>query len=298
MRQFKISDRITNRGSRSTTLYLNELQKTVVMKNDEEFEVACKAFEGDEAARDKLVRANLRFVFTVAKMYSNDTDTFNDIVSAGNLGLVDAAKRFDPYKGFKFISYAVWHIRKEMLEYLAKNSRTIRIPGNRNTVIVKAKEAQSVIYTREGREATEEELVAYVKEHLKNNSMLTSKDIADVFAADKKASSLDQPFGEAGSNSATLLDVYDASDGSEHKMDNDENHHHVLSVLMQSLNEREKEVVTRHWSIGLGEVGESFRNMAEGYGIASESVRGIHTRALKKMKIRAKRLNIDISTIF
>lgn len=298
MRQFKISDRITNRGSRSTTLYLNELQKTSVMKTDEEFDIACKAFEGDEEARDKLVKGNLRFVFTVAKMYSNNTDTFNDIISAGNLGLVDAAKKFDPYKGFRFISYAVWHIRKEMIEYLAKNSRTIRIPANRNTVIVKAKEAQSVIYTREGREATEDELVDYVKQHLKNNSALCSKDIADVFAADKRASSLDHPLGDDGSSQATLLDILDTSDGSENRKDDKENQHHVLELLMRGLNEREKEVVTRHWSLGTEKVGESFKNMALEFGIAPESVRGINTRALKKMKIRAKRLNIDLSSIF
>lgn len=298
MRQFKISDRITNRGSKSTAIYFNDLQKTSVMKADEEFEVACKAYEGDEAARDKLVKANLRFVITVAKMYSNDTDTFNDIVSAGNLGLVDAAKKFDPYKGFKFISYAVWHIRKEMIEYLAKNSRTIRIPTNRNTIIVKAKEAQSVIYTREGREATEEELVEYVKQHLKNNSTLCAKDIADVFAADKKATSLDQPLRDDGDSPATLLDVYDGSDGSEHQADNNDNQHHVLGVLMHGLNEREKEVMMRYYSIGTFKVGESFRNIAEDFGMLTESVRGMHNRALKKMRIKARKLKFDISSIF
>jgi RNA polymerase primary sigma factor len=274
------------------------MQKTAVMKAEEEYEVACKAFEGDEEARNKLVKANLRFVFTVAKMYSQDPETFNDLVSAGNIGLIDSAKKFDPHKGFKFISYAVWHIRKEMIEHLSKNYRTIRIPGNRNSIAVKAKEARSVIYSREGREATEEEMLDYIKEHLKNTEHLTGRDLVDILSADKKAWSLDQPLSEHGESESTLLDVYDGTVGSEQSVYDQENFKHIIGVLMSGLTSREVEVVERVHAIGNSLFPNSLTEVGISWGISTEAVRVVYRKALKKMQIKARKLKIDISSIF
>lgn len=298
MRQFKISERFTHRQTRSVSLYINEMQKTAVMTADEEYEVACKAFEGDEEARDKLVKANLRFVFTVAKMYSHDPEGFNDLVAAGNIGLIDSAKKFDPHKGFKFISYAVWHIRKEMIEHLAKNSRTIRIPGNRNSIAVKAKEAQSVIYNREGRDATEEEMLDYIKTHLKNTEHLTVRDMVDIFSADKKAWSLDQPLSEHGESESTLLDVYDGTVGSEQSVYDQDNFKHIVRILMADLTTRETEVVERIHAINDKLFPHTFTEVAESWGITAEAARVVYRKAVKKMQIKARKLKINISSIF
>jgi RNA polymerase primary sigma factor len=274
------------------------MQKTAVMTADEEYEVACKAFEGDEEARDKLVKANLRFVFTVAKMYSQDPETFNDLVSAGNIGLIDSAKKFDPHKGFKFISYAVWHIRKEMIEHLSKNYRTIRIPGNRNSIAVKAKEARSVIYTREGREATEEEMLDYIKEHLKNTEHLTVRCLTDILSADRKSWSLDQPLSEHGESESTLLDVYDGTVGSEQSVYDQENFKHIVRILMADLTTRETEVVERIHAINDKLFPHTFTEVAESWGITAEAARVVYRKAVKKMQIKARKLKINISSIF
>jgi RNA polymerase primary sigma factor len=274
------------------------MQKTAVMTADEEYEVACKAFEGDEEARDKLVKANLRFVFTVAKMYSQDPETFNDLVSAGNIGLIDSAKKFDPHKGFKFISYAVWHIRKEMIEHLSKNYRTIRIPGNRNSIAVKAKEARSVIYTREGREATEEEMLDYIKEHLKNTEHLTVRCLTDILYADRKSRSLDQPLSEHGESESTLLDVYDGTVGSEQSVYDQENFKHIVRILMADLTTRETEVVERIHAINDKLFPHTFTEVAESWGITAEAARVVYRKAVKKMQIKARKLKINISSIF
>jgi RNA polymerase primary sigma factor len=268
------------------------------MTADEEYEVACKAFEGDEEARDKLVKANLRFVFTVAKMYSQDPETFNDLVSAGNIGLIDSAKKFDPHKGFKFISYAVWHIRKEMIEHLSKNYRTIRIPGNRNSIAVKAKEARSVIYTREGREATEEEMLDYIKEHLKNTEHLTVRCLTDILSADRKSWSLDQPLSEHGESESTLLDVYDGTVGSEQSVYDQENFKHIVRILMADLTTRETEVVERIHAINDKLFPHTFTEVAESWGITAEAARVVYRKAVKKMQIKARKLKINISSIF
>jgi RNA polymerase primary sigma factor len=274
------------------------MQKNPVMTAEEEYEVACKAFEGDEEARNKLVKANLRFVFTVAKMYSQDPETFNDLVSAGNIGLIDSSKKFDPHKGFKFISYAVWHIRKEMIEHLSKNYRTIRIPGNRNSIAVKAKEARSVIYTREGREATEEEMLDYIKEHLKNTEHLNVRDMVDILSADKKAWSLDQPLSEHGESEATLLDVYDGTVGSGDSVYDQENFKHIVRILMADLTTREIEVVERIHAINDKLFPHTFTEVAESWGITAEAARVVYRKAVKKMQIKARKLKINISSIF
>jgi len=297
VRQFKISERFTSRQTRSIGLYINEMQKTDVMTADEEYLVACRAFEGDAAAREALVKANLRFVFTVAKMYSHDPEMLNDLVSVGNIGLIDSAKKFDPHKGFKFISYAVWNIRKEMIEYLAKNSRTIRIPSNRNAVAVKIKEAMSYIYTREGRDATEEEILQYVKENMKGTEHLEIRDMLDIFSADKKAWSLDQPLSETGESESTLLDVFDGGDGNLERELDEENHRHILKLLTSDLTIREKEVLERIHAIG-GMYPHSFTDVAQSWGITAEAARNVYKKAIHKMRRRAKWLKIDISTIF
>ena len=274
------------------------MTKSSVMSNDEEYAVACMAFQGDEEARSKLVKANLRFVFTVAKMYSQDPETFNDLVSAGNIGLIDAAKKFDPHRGFRFISYAVWNIRKEMLEFIAKNTRAVRLPISRNSIVTKAKEAQSVIYSREGREATEEEMLEYIKDNLKNTEKLNVRDLIDSLTADKKAQSFDQPLTENGESPSTLLDVYDGTAGDEDHIYDKENFQHAIKALMSSLTPRETEVVEIIHGLGDNASPSTFTEVSYRWGVGVQAVKVVYARAIKRMRMKARDLKIDISDIF
>ena len=157
MRQFKISDKLTPRMTKAAGSYLGELEKTKLISPEREVELARLAASGDENARNELVTANLRFVVSVAKMYASNPDDFSDVVAAGNMGLIEAAEKFDPTRGFKFISFAVWYIRKEMINYLNENSRTIRIPINQGAILRDLMKAGNEISMREGREATFDE---------------------------------------------------------------------------------------------------------------------------------------------
>ena len=158
MRQLKITQQITKRESRSLEKYLQEVSREGMITADEEVELAQKIKEGDERALDKLVRSNLRFVISVAKQYQNTGLTLEDLINEGNLGLIEAAKRYDHTKGFKFISYAVWWIRQSILKAAADNSRTIRLPHNRLGEIQKINRASSEFEQTMEREPTDEEL--------------------------------------------------------------------------------------------------------------------------------------------
>jgi RNA polymerase primary sigma factor len=164
MKQFKPVERYTPRQSASAGYYLNDVSRgNKILSPEDELEIATKASNGDMEARNKLVRANLRFVLSVAKMYTRDPDIYQDLVSVGNIGMIEAAEKFDPSRGFKFISYAVWHIRKEMIKYLVDNSRIVRMPGNRNNYLVRVRRLAAELSSKLDREPTTEELVEVLK---------------------------------------------------------------------------------------------------------------------------------------
>src|ERR1700741_3567161 len=158
MRQLKISKQITNRESQSLDKYLQEIGKVDLITADEEVELAKRIREGDQIALEKLTKANLRFVVSVAKQYQNNGLTLGDLINEGNLGLIKAAKRFDEKRGFKFISYAVWWIRQSILQALAEQSRIVRLPLNRIGSIAKISRAFSKLEQEYEREPSREEI--------------------------------------------------------------------------------------------------------------------------------------------
>ena len=164
MRQFKISERLTPRNSKSAMMYLTEVERTKVLDPETEVKIANLAAAGDKKARELLVTSNLRFVLSVAKMYAFKSEDFVDLVSAGNEGLYEASGKFDPTKGFKFISFAIWYIRKEMIKFLAENSRTIKIPTNQSQSIKTISETSGSLSSIEGRDVSNEEALEYLKE--------------------------------------------------------------------------------------------------------------------------------------
>src|SRR4028119_2510516 len=195
MRQLKITHQITNRDSSTVEKYFNEISREELLTPQEEVDLARRIKQGDQKALEKLVRANLRFVVSVAKQYHHGSMPLNDLINEGNVGLIKAAKMFDETKGFKFISYAVWWIRQSIMQALADHSRLVRIPANKIGELSKLNQATSVIEQRFEREPTHEELAEYLG--------ISVDDIKSANTASIRQSSLDAPFEEG--EEGTLL---------------------------------------------------------------------------------------------
>ncbi len=260
------------------------------MTPEEEAEVGRLAASGDLRAQNKLVEANLRFVLSVAKMYSKDADVIEELVQVGNIGLIDSSKKFDPSRGFKFISFAVWHIRKEMIYFLSHNSRTIRIPENKNQILQKVREVQTQLLGRLGREPDVDEIAeALRKSGHKISENIDTDTLTVLMCADQKMSSLDHQFGSE-EGSGNLLDIlWDSEDIFDHKFDRDHYKFYVDTALSK-LSERERRVVIEHLGLDGREFGRTFSDFCEEWGIGKEAVRGIYNRSLKKLKRSIKRM--------
>ena len=162
MRQLKIAERLTQRTP-NIDRYFNELSIDDTLTADQEFEVATRAAAGDKAAINKLVKANLRFVISVAKQYASTGEVLSELIAQGNMGLVEAAKKFDPSRGFKFISFAVWYIRKDIMQYFQNLKSTVRTPTNISLLRNKFNDASAILSTRLGRNATDDEALEEIR---------------------------------------------------------------------------------------------------------------------------------------
>src|SRR5919107_2241302 len=197
MRQLKISKQITNRESQSLDKYLQEIGKVDLLTPDEEVSLALKIRQGDEKALEKLTKANLRFVVSVAKQYQNQGLSLSDLINEGNLGLIKAAQRFDETRGFKFISYAVWWIRQSILQALAEQSRIVRLPLNRVGLTNKIQKAFSQLEQEYEREPSPEELAELLGMEI--------EEVTSSLGINARHVSVDSPFVQGEENS--LLDV-------------------------------------------------------------------------------------------
>src|SRR6267143_3501152 len=197
MRQLKISKQITNRESQSLDKYLQEIGKVDLITSDEEVKLAQRIRDGDQMALEKLTKANLRFVVSVAKQYQNNGLTLGDLINEGNVGLIKAAKRFDETRGFKFISYAVWWIRQSILQALAEQSRIVRLPLNRVGALNKIGKAFSTLEQEFEREPSASELAEELD--------MSLFEVADTLKISGRHLSMDAPFAQGEDN--RLLDV-------------------------------------------------------------------------------------------
>jgi RNA polymerase primary sigma factor len=275
MRQLKITNQITNRDSATIEKYFNEISKMELLTADQEVELARRIKQGDQEAMEKLVKANLRFVVSVAKQYHHSKMPLNDLINEGNLGLIKAARMFDETKGFKFISYAVWWIRQSIMDSLANHSRLVRIPSNKIGALSKINQAVSVMEQKFEREPTHEELADFLG--------VAVEDIKSTNTAAIRQSSLDAPFDEGEDGS--LLDVItnkDASPADALLVTNDSLRVELERVL-SVLTEREREVVRRVFGIG-GEYSLSLEDIAEDMNLTRERVRQIKENALRKLR--------------
>lgn len=253
MRQLKISKQITNRESQSLDKYLQEIGKVDLLTPDEEVELAKRIREGDQLALEKLTKANLRFVVSVAKQYQNQGLSLGDLINEGNLGLIKAAQRFDETRGFKFISYAVWWIRQSILQALAEQSRIVRLPLNRVGSLNKISKTFSELEQKFEREPSPDELAEVLE--------VSTSEIVDTLKISGRHVSMDAPFVQGEENS--LLDVLenDSEDTPDSGLMNDSLRREVQRAL-STLTPREADVITLYFglngehSMTLEEIGE------------------------------------------
>lgn len=274
MRQLKISKQITNRESQSLDKYLQEIGKVDLLTPDEEVDLAKKIREGDQLALEKLTKANLRFVVSVAKQYQNQGLTLGDLINEGNLGLIKAAQRFDETRGFKFISYAVWWIRQSILQALAEQSRIVRLPLNRVGSLNKISKTFSELEQRFEREPSPDELAEVLK--------VTTSEVVDTMKISGRHISMDAPFVQGEENS--LLDVLE--NNNEQKPDsglmNDSLRREVQRAL-RTLTQREADVISLYFGLN-GEHSMTLEEIGGRFNLTRERVRQIKEKAIRRLR--------------
>jgi RNA polymerase primary sigma factor len=274
MRQLKISKQITNRESQSLDKYLQEIGKVDLLTPDEEVELAKRIREGDQMALEKLTKANLRFVVSVAKQYQNQGLSLGDLINEGNLGLIKAAQRFDETRGFKFISYAVWWIRQSILQALAEQSRIVRLPLNRVGSLNKISKTFSELEQRFEREPSPDELADVLD--------VSTSEVVDTMKISGRHVSMDAPFVQGEENS--LLDVLenDTEQTPDNELMNDSLRREVQRAL-STLTQREADVITLYFGLN-GEHSMTLEEIGEKFNLTRERVRQIKEKAIRRLR--------------
>lgn len=274
MRQLKISKQITNRESQSLDKYLQEIGKVDLLTADEEVVLAKRIREGDQLALEKLTKANLRFVVSVAKQYQNQGLSLGDLINEGNLGLIKAAQRFDETRGFKFISYAVWWIRQSILQALAEQSRIVRLPLNRVGSLNKISKTFSELEQKFEREPSPEELAEVLE--------VTASEVVDTMKISGRHVSMDAPFVQGEENS--LLDVLenDGDDKPDDGLMTDSLRKEVQRAL-STLTQREADVITLYFGLN-GEHAMTLEEIGEKFNLTRERVRQIKEKAIRRLR--------------
>ena len=273
MRQLKNTKSITNRESASLDKYLQEIGREELVSPEEEVELAQRIRKGDQEALEKLTRANLRFVVSVAKQYQNQGLSLPDLINEGNLGLIKAAEKFDETRGFKFISYAVWWIRQSILQALAEQSRIVRLPLNQVGSLNKINKALGKFEQENERQPSTEELSEMID--------IPKDKIADTLRVSGRHVSVDAPFVEGEDNS--LLDVLPNDDSpSADKGLNNESLSTEIERALQILTPREREIIKSFFGIGCQEM--TLEEIGERLDLTRERVRQIKEKAIRKLK--------------
>lgn len=273
MRQLKITKSITNRESASLDKYLQEIGKEELISVEEEVELAQRIKKGDREALEKLTKANLRFVVSVAKQYQNQGLSLPDLINEGNLGLIKAAEKFDETRGFKFISYAVWWIRQSILQALAEQSRIVRLPLNQVGSLNKINKAFTRFEQEYERAPSPDELAEVLD--------LPKEKVMDTLKVAGRHVSVDAPFVEGEDNS--LLDVLTNVDSVvADKMLIDESLSKEIERALATLTERERDIIRYFFGIACQEM--TLEEIGEKFGLTRERVRQIKEKAIRRLR--------------
>jgi RNA polymerase primary sigma factor len=282
MKSLVIDVQITKRDSETFHKYLKDVSNIKLLTIDEERELSKKAFTGDKKAMDELVIKNLRFVISAAKQYTTKTELLQDLINEGNIGLIEASKCFDPNKGFKFISYAVWHIRKNMLEFLTKNGKTIRIPNNKAQNMYKLKDKIRELEQRNFRSPDISELIKEFKGEMSENEVIML-DYLNEF----NISSLDFVISQ-DDGGATLLDVTPDTSAlpTDHLTDTNDIKDRI-NLMLKFLKPKERDILERSFGLN-GFEQQQLEDIGKVYNINKESVRQAREKIFRKLKYRFK----------
>ena len=273
MRQLKITKSITNRESASLDKYLQEIGKEELITVEEEVELAQRIKKGDRQALEKLTRANLRFVVSVAKQYQNQGLSLPDLINEGNLGLIKAAEKFDETRGFKFISYAVWWIRQSILQALAEQSRIVRLPLNQVGSLNKINKAFSKFEQQHERTPTPEELAEALE--------LPKEKVSDTLRVSGRHVSVDAPFVDGEDNSLLDVLVNNDSPNADSALINESLAREVERALA-TLTERERDIIKLFFGIACQEM--TLEEIGERFGLTRERVRQIKEKAIRRLR--------------
>jgi RNA polymerase primary sigma factor len=273
MRQLKITKSITNRESASLDKYLQEIGREELISVEEEVELAQRIKRGDQDALEKLTRANLRFVVSVAKQYQNQGLSLPDLINEGNLGLIKAAEKFDETRGFKFISYAVWWIRQSILQALAEQSRIVRLPLNQVGSLNKINKALAKFEQEHERAPSPEELAAVME--------LPREKISDTLRVSGRHVSVDAPFVDGEDNSLLDVLVNNDSPNADRGLIN-ESLSREIDRALSTLTERERDIVKYFFGIGTQEM--TLEEIGEHFGLTRERVRQIKEKAIRRLR--------------
>ncbi len=279
MRQLKITKSITNRESQSLEKYLQEIGKVELISPEEEVKLAIKIKQGCQQSLEKLTKANLRFVVSVAKQYQNQGLTLPDLINEGNLGLIKAAQRFDETRGFKFISYAVWWIRQSILQALAEQSRIVRLPLNKVGLTNRISKAYSQLEQEFEREPTPEELAFLLD--------MDADEIAATLGIAARHVSMDQPLSD--SEDGTLMDVLinHNAEKTDDALAFNASLKTEIDRSLSTLTERQKDVIRFFFGIGVDHA-LSLEDIGEHFNLTRERVRQIKDKAITKLRTASR----------
>ena len=273
MRQLKIIKSFTNRESDSLDKYLQDIGHEELLTLDEEVELAQRIREGDSKALEKLTRANLRFVVSVAKQYQNQGLSLPDLINEGNIGLIKAARKFDETRGFKFISYAVWWIRQSILQAIAEQGRPVHLPLNQVSSVNKINKALNKFEQENERRPSVEEIAS--------STDLPQEKIEEAIKANTKQVSMDAPFKDGEESS--LADVLYSEDSPSTDAELlKQSLREEMAMALSVLNERERNVITAFYGIGQAEM--TMDEIGKKFGLTRERVRQIRERALRRLR--------------
>jgi RNA polymerase primary sigma factor len=273
MRQLKITKSITNRESASLDKYLQEIGREELISVEEEVELAQRIKKGDQEALEKLTRANLRFVVSVAKQYQNQGLSLPDLINEGNLGLIKAAEKFDETRGFKFISYAVWWIRQSILQALAEQSRIVRLPLNQVGSLNKINKALAKFEQENERTPSSEELSVILD--------IPQEKVSDTIRVSGRHVSVDAPFVDGEDNSLLDVLVNNDSPNADRGLLN-ESLSKEIDRALATLTERERDIVKYFFGIGTQEM--TLEEIGEQFGLTRERVRQIKEKAIRRLR--------------
>ena len=275
MRQLKISKSITNRESDGLEKYLQEIGRVELISPEEEVRLARLIKQGDQKALEKLTKANLRFVVSVAKQYQSQGLTLSDLINEGNLGLIKAAQRFDETRGFKFISYGVWWIRQSIMQALAEQSRIVRLPLNKVGLTNRISRAYQQLEQEFERAPTSEELANYLDVEI--------EEVVATMSCTSRHVSMDSPLSDGEEN--TLMDVM--TNGNAESADKqimfNESLRQEIQRSLTVLTPRQREIICYFYGIGISEA-ISLEDIGLKYSLTRERVRQIKDKALTKLR--------------